>query len=87
MALLPRLPRRPPPIRLFQTGDPEPTDRPNLISLSKVRFHWDAEQEDWYRCDSPDGPRFPWIYLIESFVLVAADTSGCTHSAPGGERR
>lgn len=84
MALLPRLPRHGPARnRIFQTGDPEPADHPNVISLSKVRFHWDAE--GWYRCDRPDGPHFPWVYLIECFGLVSDDTSGCTHLAPGGE--
>jgi hypothetical protein len=90
MALLPRnAPRN----RIWQASDPEPADRPNVISLSKVRFHWDPTGPGWYRCDEDlpgnaglaAGRRtiFPWIYLIESMCLVSEDTGDCCHTTKG----
>jgi hypothetical protein len=77
--------RVPPGVRIWQCSDPEPKDRPNVISLSKVKFHWDETDLGWYRCDEElsSGRRtlFPWVYLIESMCLVSADTSNCHHTA------
>jgi hypothetical protein len=81
MALLPRNRNR-----LWQAGDPEPDDHPNVISMSKVKFHWDPEVGNWYRCDQASPGRigaltfFPWIYLIESMCLVSEDTGDCCHT-------
>jgi hypothetical protein len=79
MALLPQN-------RMWQSGDTEPADHPNVISLSKVRFHWDQKTMLWYRCDQASPGRigaltlFPWVYLIESMAMVSVDTSDCCHT-------
>jgi hypothetical protein len=76
------LPKNAPRNRIWQCGDPEPADHPDVVSMSMVRFHW--EPMGWFRCDD-ERTVFPWIYLIESFQLVSEDTSHvCAHRKKKG---